>query len=624
MVIGTRKSNAAKHPGRLLTDIKQQRRTRTQIEEDEARRKAAAVAAEEDAKAKHQAIVTRVADIEDSMERDEEVIRAYSNRPDFRNPLADLENDTDVEDELEIDNSDDSEAFRFNDRDLSGCDSEDEDQIDSDSSSTIRESTARKRKGKKKTKSKPNRGDFRREVNAARSVSKSLVPVQDSSMKRTASGRTSPQTLATPGLKRLKRSNAFHEGLMQDWRAGLTKLRRPSRNDKRRLTTNTGTDIEDGEVSEGPHRSGEFDQDEPEEVLQRVKASKSLDLHVQAFASSGSGYPTRSRSTTPAISQWGGGPGPGPLVTRKTEQMGIQIAKVDSTTKDSDATANRKNGRRQKYTILDLPYPPGGKNSENWKLLNAMVLSWAGAQEDPFSTNSKLDMEIDMLWESVFPGSILDVQGRKRVLVVCGNSLNNWRSDIGKAGHQAALSMLHASREYPHDKTRCKKIVSDALYDFRFIYEKPDNEVNRGPFCSAFVSKVFAVHLQKIIHSKHGLQIGGLALVAAAVERGLGLFKTGEDALELKEDTESHSGKERSRNVRSRDLAFSDNPWGGVAREFIRSIKNLEKSHWESIYTHATEYMGRSEQIVDREGHFPGDGDSESEAIRPRARIQID
>ena len=90
----------------------------------------------------------------------------------------------------------------------------------------------------------------------------------------------------------------------------------------------------------------------------------------------------------------------------------IQFTNVDVTTKDIDvATANRKNARRQKYTTLDLPYPPGGKNSENWKLLNAMVISWAGAQEGPFGTNSALDAEIDMLWESVFQGSTLDEQG---------------------------------------------------------------------------------------------------------------------------------------------------------------------------------------------------------------------
>ena len=98
--------------------------------------------------------------------------------------------------------------------------------------------------------------------------------------------------------------------------------------------------------------------------------------------------------------------------------MGVQITQIDSTTKESDVTGNHKNGHKQKYTTMDLPYPPGGKNSENWKVLNAMVISWAGAQEDPFGTNGRLDMEIDTLWESVFPGSSLDVQGRKCVLAV--------------------------------------------------------------------------------------------------------------------------------------------------------------------------------------------------------------
>jgi very-short-patch-repair endonuclease len=96
----------------------------------------------------------------------------------------------------------------------------------------------------------------------------------------------------------------------------------------------------------------------------------------------------------------------------------------------------------------------------------------------------------------------------------------------------------------------------------------------------------------------------------------------GEDALELKEDKANHCGKERSRNVRSRDLAFSEITWGGVAREFMLSIKKLKDAHWVSIYEHVADFMGRSEQVVDREGHFPGD--SESEAVRPRTQIQMD
>jgi hypothetical protein len=85
MVIGTCKSNAAKHPGRLLTDSRQQRWTRRQMEEDKARTKAAVIAAEEDANAKHQAIVKHVVDIEDSLEQDKEVIQTYTNRPNLRN-----------------------------------------------------------------------------------------------------------------------------------------------------------------------------------------------------------------------------------------------------------------------------------------------------------------------------------------------------------------------------------------------------------------------------------------------------------------------------------------------------------------------------------------------------------
>ena len=98
------------------------------------------------------------------------------------------------------------------------------------------------------------------------------------------------------------------------------------------------------------------------------------------------------------------------------------------------------------------------------------------------------------------------------------------------------------------------------------------------------------------------------------------LFKTGENALE--QDDVSRSGRKRSWNVRRRDLAFSEVPWGQAAREFMEPISKLEDYHWMSIYAHAAETMGRSEQIMNHEDHFPG-GES-SETIRPRTRIQID
>jgi hypothetical protein len=55
------------------------------MEADDARTKAAAAAAKVDAIAKHQAIINRVVDIEESSGRNEEALRAYTNRPDLRN-----------------------------------------------------------------------------------------------------------------------------------------------------------------------------------------------------------------------------------------------------------------------------------------------------------------------------------------------------------------------------------------------------------------------------------------------------------------------------------------------------------------------------------------------------------
>jgi hypothetical protein len=82
MVVGTRKSNADAHPGRILLDTQHSRRTRKQIDEDDARKKSEMKAAIEDAKTKHHAIVTRIAQLEADEEQREEQIQTNSQRPD--------------------------------------------------------------------------------------------------------------------------------------------------------------------------------------------------------------------------------------------------------------------------------------------------------------------------------------------------------------------------------------------------------------------------------------------------------------------------------------------------------------------------------------------------------------
>ncbi len=84
MPVGTRASNAEAHPGRIVLETQQVRRTRKQVDEDEARRKAVAIATRKEAEARHQASIEKIALTEDSIEQDEEEIQRHSSRPDLR------------------------------------------------------------------------------------------------------------------------------------------------------------------------------------------------------------------------------------------------------------------------------------------------------------------------------------------------------------------------------------------------------------------------------------------------------------------------------------------------------------------------------------------------------------
>jgi hypothetical protein len=115
--------------------------------------------------------------------------------------------------------------------------------------------------------------------------------------------------------------------------------------------------------------------------------------------------------------------------------------------------------------------------------------------------------------------------------------LNNWRSDIGKAGHRVVTDLWRSDLDSFASAEGRADYVSDLLMDLRFVYKTPDKRVGhllrrskstllltifqfgRGAFCSDLVSKVYAKHLRKI--STEGtanlLQTGGLALATVAV-----------------------------------------------------------------------------------------------------------
>ncbi|KAI9434260.1 hypothetical protein F5148DRAFT_1295257 [Russula earlei] len=124
------------------------------------------------------------------------------------------------------------------------------------------------------------------------------------------------------------------------------------------------------------------------------------------------------------------------------------------------------------------------------------------------------------------------------VMRVAENTLNNWRSEMGKAGYRVVSQTFSNSNLFPHT-VDCEEYVADALRDLTFVYKHPDDKASHGVFCSRLVAEVYSQHLKKISRVSHdyGKQVGALALATAAAERGLMLFQTGEDALRTGRET---------------------------------------------------------------------------------------
>lgn len=151
--------------------------------------------------------------------------------------------------------------------------------------------------------------------------------------------------------------------------------------------------------------------------------------------------------------------------------------------------------------------------------------------------------------------------------------------------------------------------VAEVLSHMCFVYKDPDANDARGAFCSELIAKTFAKHLQKIFNEgeNYGHQVGGLALATAAVERGLTLFKTGEDVL-------------GSRLVKpaTRGPCFSENPWGERARSWALSTARLKDINWAQIVDEALSFWKRHN--IDSEN----DSSSVADAMDPCTLIEID
>ncbi|KAH9982993.1 hypothetical protein BGW80DRAFT_1266271, partial [Lactifluus volemus] len=270
---------------------------------------------------------------------------------------------------------------------------------------------------------------------------------------------------------------------------------------------------------------------------------------------------------------------------------------LTSGSKGDAQVSQAKRSRKPKYVMTDLPFPAVDKDNymEMWrKTFIPSLLSWAGQQADPFGTNGRMRGPVSVIWSTTFPDVLLEERGLEIVLTV--------------AGHRAIVDMWLEDPASFNDAEARAQYIKMELEGLRFIYKYPDAEGARAAFCSNLISKVFSVHLRKILPLAN-MQFGALALATAAVERGLTLFTTGEDvtAREREKRRARASGEHKKAKVNPREWSFSDNPWGKKARMWAGSTQRLDEDHWHKVVNDACAYIPEGEQIAEGDCAEGGD-----------------
>ncbi|KAH9022142.1 hypothetical protein EDB84DRAFT_1441288 [Lactarius hengduanensis] len=643
-MVTTRKTNADKHPGRV--DKKKTKRTKEKIKADKARAKAEARGREEEARAEHRTVVNSVARLEDVVALVEEDARTHADRPDLQydpprpqpkeltrsasRPGSQDPFEPRGDDELTSEQGDpeqdDTLAQSGADATLDGFTSDfaredDEGQVlahrasdehnddaehtQSTGSDEERITPARylSKRGKKKEKN-TGRGSFRAEVNTAHKNSTS------------EKWKTPPGGTLRTVSKRVKEATVG--GLSYNWKAKTEHIRRQGPSVTSRIMN---TEVENNSLGKGRRPLSEPGKDEDDVIATaRDSASGAKKCTARRPTSSSASVPVRQSTSTTQPLVLGRVVGP----SRNTDQMGVTVRKAANTAmvKTGSWDPKEKSVRRPRPTLMDLPLPQTGRYHQNWrKKFVPLLISWAGSQEDPFGTNGQIDGAIESIWERVYPDLAVDDEEMDIIVILAENTLNNWRSDIGKAGHRAVVDMWDTDPSKFSSPKGQANHVADNLKNLQFLYENPKATSGRGAFCSHLVSKVFSLHIRKISTGPdvHIPQVGGLALAAAAVERGLTFFKTGEDMPRPERDPET--GRPMPRH--NRGLGFSDSLWGNKAREFVKTTTRLTEKHWEEIIDHTAIFMNTYTIDSDDEGNT-NNTDAETDIPNSRALIDLD
>ncbi|KAG9217552.1 hypothetical protein CCMSSC00406_0008479 [Pleurotus cornucopiae] len=392
-------------------------------------------------------------------------------------------------------------------------------------------------------------------------------------------------------------------GLRKDWQAPNQK---PEQRLNSALTTlnaraqlehedESSTNLNNGDDDVENH--GEWDDDEPTDMVKAVRNSKGTsrgpssqttrNMSQHGMKLSIASAPTRGRAsdsqtansqTKPsARSNMSHVPSALSPPFRVTQDYQPESTS-DVTAINTPATAERSVHSKEKVTFRDLPFPKGhwSAYAKKWKVVRASLINWSGTLPDMFSASSHPEFlpTLKQLWIEMFPELAHAAEDRS-LIIVAGATIRDHRSAMGKAAVTVVASVIPKTATTPEKVIRALKDQYCTVPEF--IYRRPYAETgNRGSYLSDVILEVLAVHMGVVLQAEKsfGRPAGALALVCAAVERALDGWKGGVNAIEeAKKDAKLNKG-----------LGFKADRWGPVAACWLKGIdKNMTEKRWDIL-----------------------------------------
>ncbi|KAH7911540.1 hypothetical protein BJ138DRAFT_1125980 [Hygrophoropsis aurantiaca] len=587
------RSNANKNPGRIVLDAAPKRRTSSQKKADDTTAAAKKAMIAQAAKEKSQNDAAIIASTEDALRKEDQcygikpssTFSVGSKKKNIPNATAAI-----LQGKVSVPKNTHKEPSAgehlgspVNESDVNDSDFEPEasgDEIESsgnlsmeneslsEAEKTLKSHAKSKEKKSKKTKERATRDA----INAARTV----PPASGAqNKKRKVEGTDEGPDNAT-SIKRSK--SAYASNLDADWRKKLDGKAKKSASKKQVLTDedepglipnvdrshSSSRTSKSRRSSEDALDGGIFDVDEDADVIEAARKSKDAAKPKQ----------TRYRMEQPA------------MAGRTTGQMGLKFAKKDVDDAVTEAKEHKRGsnaGGKPLKTLKasDLPFT-GDADHKTWDRLVRTLLDWAGTVDDPFGTNEhpELSKRLQDLWDMLFPHLELDISDYPAIKKLATDRLNDWRSQFGKNAI-SRLDKFFRDQLYRNDPEARAEFVRTQLPQVikgktivPFLYA--DAVKLTGSWQSTLLLDILAWHVKRVGDSFQvfGRPSGALAMSAAAFQRALTLYKTG--------NSEKDEKIPDARGKRKPGIDF-DNVWGISAQKFAKFTTNLPETKWERI-----------------------------------------